>query len=233
MLRQVVVCRVWVILLIINSCHFFPFDSGEAHSLLPVLGSLSLRGGKENGEFKATPQHAPAHFAPHRFVLYSALRSSCAKRLHLWSFLFKHNTEIAFRRHRSWTPVTLLFVWKGIGIRCLFWAIRQIIHTCMNSFGQMAAIPASDKPQPKSGNHQMPPTLPLYHLNRQHTHTCSSCTHTQACTLRASAAVPHTQKAHMLTRKEAPCSLYLPTDADDRAADECRLTRDWRVNVPS
>lgn len=35
----------------------------------------------------------------------------------------------------------------------------------------------------------------------------------------------------MLTRKTALCSLYLPSDADDGAADECRLTGDERVHV--
>lgn len=40
----------------------------------------------------------------------------------------------------------------------------------------------------------------------------------------------------MLTRKSkktALRSLYLPSDADDRAADECRLTGDERVHVAS
>lgn len=42
---------------------------------------------------------------------------------------------------------------------CLFWAIRQIIHTRMNSFGQQLPSQRQLKPEPKSGNHQMPPTL--------------------------------------------------------------------------
>lgn len=79
-----------------------------------------------------------------------------------------------------------------------------------------AAISASDKTEPKSGNHHMPPTLPLHHIKTR-------CAHERA---RAHRVGGYTQKAHMLTRKTAPCSLYLPTDADDRAADECRLTRD-------
>lgn len=40
----------------------------------------------------------------------------------------------------------------------------------------------------------------------------------------------HIQKGHMLTRKSAHCSLYVLTDADDRAADEDGLTRE-RVHV--
>lgn len=43
----------------------------------------------------------------------------------------------------------------------------------------------------------------------------------------------HAQKAHILARKSALCSLYVLTDADDGAADECGLTSDYRVHVAS
>lgn len=91
-----------------------------------------------------------------------------------------------------------------------------------------AAISASDRAEPKSGNHQMPSNTPTLSYKE------TVRTHRQAPRTRASAAaVQHTKGAHMLTRKTAPCSLYLPTDADDRAADECRLTGDERVHVAS
>lgn len=60
---------------------------------------------------------------------------------------------------------------------CLFSATRQIIHTRMNSSGQQLPSQRQMEAEPKSGKHQMPPTL---HLPAQE----------QA-----------TQEQHMLTRR--------------------------------
>lgn len=81
----------------------------------------------------------------------------------------------------------------------------------MNSFGQQLPSQRQIKPEPKSGNHQMPPTLHLlsYEKTGLCTHKRSTCSHA----------------------KQAARSLYLPTDADDQAADECRRTGDERVHV--
>lgn len=94
---------------------------------------------------------------------------------------------------------------------CLFGAIRLIIHTRMNSFGRQLPSQRQIKPEPKSGNHQMPPTLHLlsYEKTGLRTHKRSTCSHA----------------------KQAVRSLYLPTDADDQAADECRRTGDERLRV--
>lgn len=37
---------------------------------------------------------------------------------------------------------------------------RNYTHTRMNSFGQQLPSQRQIKPEPESGNHQMPPTLP-------------------------------------------------------------------------
>lgn len=112
----------------------------------------------------------------------------------------------------------------------LFWVIRQIIHTCMNSFGQQLPSQHQIKPEPKSGNHQMPPTLPLHHRKKKKKEKDSVRTHARthgpACTRAGAAVVPHTKGAHAHTQKTAPCSLYLPSDADDRG---CRWVQaNWR-----
>lgn len=77
-----------------------------------------------------------------------------------------------------------------------------------------AAISASAQTKPESGNHQMPPTLHVLSYEKMHT--------------RARAAHKRSTCSHA---KQAPRSLYLPTDADDQAADECRQTGDERVHV--
>lgn len=168
--------------------------------------------------------------------------------LDLWSVLFIDGPEIIIKqRGEQMQHSNLLFVsrqieWVKYVSSLLFVLSHKTNYTHMYEFlWSTAAISASDKMEPKSGNHQMPPTLPLCHIKRQctqvrayiythtETHTHSrrhACTHEQV-------QPRYTQKAHMLTRKTALCSLYLPTDADDRAADECRLTRDQRVHVAS
>lgn len=84
----------------------------------------------------------------------------------------------------------------------------------MNSFGQQLPSQRQIKPEPESGNHQMPPTLHVLPHEKMHT--------------RARAAHKRSTCSHA---KQAPRSLYLPTDADDQAADECRQTGDERVHV--
>lgn len=91
---------------------------------------------------------------------------------------------------------------------------RNYSHTRMNSFGQQLPSQRRIKPEPASGNHQMPPTLPVPPYEKMHT--------------RARAAHKRSTCSHA---KQAPRSLYLPTDADDQAADECRQTGDERVHV--
>lgn len=153
------------------------------------------------------------------------LRKYCVMRLDSRSSLFIDSPAIIIKQLRKPnTHSNLLFVschieWVKDVRSTGFVLSYKTNYTHMYEFlWSTAAISASDKAEPKSGKHQMPPTLPLYHIKRR-------CAHRQA---RAHEQVQQccTQKAHMLTRKTALCSLYLPTDADDRAADECRLTRD-------
>lgn len=65
-----------------------------------------------------------------------------------------------------------------------------------------AAISASDKTEPKSGNHQMPLTLPLYHIRKKR-HCTQACAQTHTFAQQAIAAVLHTKGAHAHTQISA------------------------------
>lgn len=63
--------------------------------------------------------------------------------------------------HRNLLFVSCHIEWVK-DVPCLFWAIRQIIHTCMNSFGQQLPSSASDRTEPDSGDHHMTPNTSSY-----------------------------------------------------------------------
>ncbi len=185
-------------------------------------------------------QHASAHTGSRMLIvcyIHWSEKILCSMLRFVVYSIYRHPRNYNQATQKPNTHSDPLFVscqieWVKDVLSPVFVLSHKTNYTHMYEFlWSTAAISASDKTEPKSGNHQMPPTLPLYHIKRQctqaHTHS-----HTQTCT-RKQVQQCYTQKAHMLTRKTALCSLYLPTDADDRAADECRLTRDERVHVAS
>lgn len=110
----------------------------------------------------------------------------------------------------------------------------------MNSFGQQLPSQHQIKPEPKSGNHQMPPTLPLHRRKKKkkkekEKDSVRKCTHAHthgpACTRAGAAAVPHTKGAHAHTQKQRHALCICQVMQMIGAADECRLTGDERVHV--
>lgn len=142
------------------------------------------------------------------FVIHAALRKYCVMCLDLWSFLFIDTPEIIIKQHRNQTHI-LTFLFVSCQIECVkdvpslvFVLSHKTNYIHMYEFlWSTAAISASDKTEPKSGNHQMPPTLPLYHIKRQCTQarTARAHRHTDLHT-QASAAAPHTKGAHAHTQ---------------------------------
>lgn len=96
--------------------------------------------------------------------VYTVLRKYCVMCLDLCSVLFIDGTEIIIKHtQKPNTHSDLLFVSRQIewvkDVPCpVFVLSHKTNYTHMYEFlWSTAAISASDKPEPKSGNHHMPP----------------------------------------------------------------------------
>lgn len=168
-------------------------NSWAAHSPPPVSKIITLRGGKTT-TVSSKRCLRRAHVASSMLI-----RVMC---LGLRFIVFIDSLEITIKPLRSQKRHSVCVTSYCVDERCplcrvCFWAIRQIIHTRMNSFGPQLPSQRQIKTEPKSAKHQMPPTSRTPSYERQ----ASQCA-------RAGGRAQHTKGAHAHTQNKH-CALCI------------------------
>lgn len=170
-LQQVVVCRAWVILLIINSCHFFfPFSlwfrGGSftaASSKIIIFKRKQIKWWVQSCAATCFSQHLCKYLDGLLFIYTEKILCNVLRFiLFIEPSSWNYNQASQKPNTHKWPPVCIMSYWMSKRCPVFVWTHKRNYTHTHEFLWSTAAISASDKTEPKSGDHQMTPSTLSY-----------------------------------------------------------------------